>query len=695
MADEEPQPQSIAERIARLKVSQVGQPHQPTSTPKPNGLAGKARAPPPPTPARPNGYNRAVSTNNPPLADHGDHVSNRAIGNQPEEFHPDMASANGMDGISRPALPARTSTQSSQASLGPKLPARTTTAASPALPPRRPSEMTLSRKASNDSVSSMGTTHSSMSMRSNGTSITSRSERYAIRAPEFNQAALPPLPPKRTKEEVQAHEQKYNAIRPGGSTSSSLSSVFRKSSAPNIPTRPQLPGRPTLPARTSVRQEQATPIREEAQSEPPVRRAQAPPPPKRSALTMGFGNPSQPKQEPTSPMLAIGGVPPPIPTSSRPDLAALQASKPTSNGTPAPSLQGSGAGSCLHCRDFSGPDNHAARFPRQSLPSTDIGWLAHQLTSPFPSLTDKARVIFTWLHHNVAYDVVALCNNAVKSSTPQSTIASGLAVCEGYAGLFAALGVKAGLEVIVLHGASKGGSHRQIRPGESIPPFKSTHAWNVCRIDGGEWKLIDSCWGAGNTDTSSQTYTASFKPHHFTQSNIDFGRSHFPTDNSQQFREDGCVQPYEEYVRGTKTGTQATTYSGFTNEEGLSESSFGPTINPIVLSQQGPTTRFTFQKVCPHWDPVRHGRGPYYLYILNLESLEGTDRNGIPFQQSDGVWWCDVPTTDLGRSGQKVQIYTVTSFDNRDGRGLTLQEYTQRKNRVGRSFGGVAKWEIG
>jgi hypothetical protein len=194
---------------------------------------------------------------------------------------------------------------------------------------------------------------------------------------------------------------------------------------------------------------------------------------------MGFGNPSQPKQEPANPTLAIGGVPPPIPTSSRPDLAALQASKPTSNGTSAPSLQGSGAGSCLHCRDFSGPDNHAARFSRESIPSTDIGWLAHQLTSPFPSKTDKARVIFAWLHHNVAYDVVAFYNNAVKSSTPQSTMASGLAVCEGYAGLFAALGVKAGLEVIVVSGGSKGYGHTQVQPGEAIPPFKSTHAWNA------------------------------------------------------------------------------------------------------------------------------------------------------------------------------------------------------------------------
>jgi transglutaminase-like putative cysteine protease len=554
--------------------------------------------------------------------------------------------------------------------------------------------MTLSRKASNDSVSSMGTTHSSISMRSNGTSITSRSERYAVRAPEFNPAALPPLPPKRTKEEVQAHDQKYNAIRPGGSNSSSLSSVFRKSSAPNIPTRPQLPGRPTLPSRTSVRQEQTTPVPEETQSEPPARRAQAPPPPRRSALTMGFGNPSQPKQEPSNPTLAIEAVPPPIPTSSRPDLAALQASKPMSNGTPTPQQDG-GAGFCLHCRDFSGPDNHAARFPRESIPSTDIGWLAHQLTSPFPSKTDKARVIFAWLHHNVAYDVVAFYNNAVKSSTPQSTMASGLAVCEGYAGLFAALGMKAGLEVIVVSGGSKGYGHTQVQPGEAIPPFKSTHAWNACRIDGGEWKLIDPCWGAGNVSGAGQPYNKQFSPHHFTQSNDDFGRSHFPSDNSKQFRNDGRIKTYEEYARGSKSGTEATIFGGFLNEEGLSEGSFQPKANPIILSQQGPTTRFMFQKICPHWNPVRNGSGQYYIYILNLDAMEqDRSRNGIPFQQANGVWWCDVPTADLGRPGQKAHICAVTEFDGRDGRGLTLQEFRERKNMVGQSFGGVAQWEI-
>jgi hypothetical protein len=359
-------------------------------------------------------------------------------------------------------------------------------------------------------------------------------------------------------------------------------------------------------------------------------------------------------------------------------------------GATASTQNAGGGGSCLKCRDFSGPDNHAARFPRESIPSNDVGWLAHQLTSPFPNATDKARAIFTWLHHNIAYDVVALRNNAVKPSTPQSTLSSGLAVCEGYAGLFAALAVKVGLEAVVVGGASKGGDYQQQGPNDRVPPFQSDHAWNACRFDDGNWHLIDPCWGAG-TVNPGEPYKKGFNPRRFTESNIDFGRSHFPTDNSKQYREDGTLLSWEAFSRGHQTGTQATVYPGESGEEGLAPPSFAPLTNPIVRAHQGPSTRFMFQKVCPHWDPVRCGRGQYYLYVLHLKGLDGTDRNHIPFEQGDGVWWCDVPTADLGDG---ANIYSVTNFDGRDGRGLTLQEYRQRKGRVGMSFGGVAAWNV-
>lgn len=350
---------------------------------------------------------------------------------------------------------------------------------------------------------------------------------------------------------------------------------------------------------------------------------------------------------------------------------------------------------CLHCRDFSGPDNHAARFPRQSIPSQDVGWLAHQLTAPFDSLTDKARAIFTWHHHNIAYDTVAFFGNNVKSSTPQSTLASGLAVCEGYAGLFAALAMKAGLEAFVISGNSKGFGHTPLKLGQPLPAYKAGHAWNAVRIDGGEWKLIDPCWGSGNVVGNSQTYNKHFSPERFTQSNNEFGLDHFPGDKSKQFREDGRIVEWEEYITGNKNGCGADFFSGYVSEEGLDKTTFLPRDHNISLSSlPGATVRFLFQKICPHSDPVRNGRGPYYLYVLALDGLDGTQRNHVPFETNGSVWWCDVPVADLGKPGGKAQIYTVTSFDGGEGRGVTIQRYRERKGRCAMAFGGVCKWQV-
>lgn len=687
-------------------------------------------------------------------------------------------------------------------------------------------------------MSSLATTRSSVSGMSNATSITSQGgERYTIRAPDYDPSALPKLPPKRTREEKEAADMQYAGLRPLRQTKSTPKvAQVAKGTTPPPPSRQAVIPPPALPRRESQvpsnQNQQAieAPPPRPARAEPPPppnRHEPAPPPrPRVSALSWGMNKDSgtnssvqNPRPTPNQDVQS-NGAPPPIPMGSKPDLAALQASKPKMNGAsaaPSPSKPveiASGAhlsqilsssqvvivdfyadycgpckniaptyeslcsqcsrpnqvtfckvnrparedlygqygvnamptflffkdgqeidrmvgaseqgldyvvkelirdvkpvpqslpssqaaitpnpppGSCLHCRDFSGPDNHAARFPRESLPSSDLGWLAHQLTAPFPSYTDKARAIFTWLHHNVAYDVVAFFGNNVQPSTPQKTLNTGLAVCEGYAALFTALAVKVGLESVVVGGNGKGYGHSPLQPGQPVPPYSAGHAWNAVKIDNGEWKLIDCCWGAGTVNGPGQPYKKGFAPERFTQSNNDFGLDHFPEDSSKQFRTDGRTMSWEEYILGNKNGCGADFFSGFVAEEGLSSKTFQPVSGKIALAQQGPTVRFAFQKICPHWDPVRCGKGPYYLYVLHLEGLDGTQRNHVPFETNGDVWWCDVPARDLGRPGQKAQIYTVTKFDNKDGRGLTIEEYRRKKGRVGYSFGGVCKWEV-
>ncbi len=687
-------PQSIADRIAALKLNQVGLQGPPAYENATNGTNGRGRPPPPPVPVRPNLPARpelparTQSSNIPPAQDYAT-VYNGGIHNLPEESQPD----------GRPTLPPRTSTQSSKT---PALPPRNLTK-SPALPPRtpsvdsrRPSDYSLARKDSNESVSSVATGRSSVSGISTGASD-------RVRVPAYDPTSLPPLPQKRTKAEKDAYYEKYHSATPKRPLKPTKSSpAVPQLPAANIPAVPSRPDarKSSLPARADGAQQRQI---EPAPSPPPVRREIVPPPPKRSALSMGFGEskntveavPPLPAAQP-KPVIQVdgNGGPPPVPTGTRPDLNALQASKPKVNGVHAVPNAGS-FGSCLLCRDYSSPDNHAAKFPRQTLPSTDIGWLAQQLTASFPTATDKARTLFTWLHHNIAYDTVAFFNNNVKPSTPQSTLDSGLAVCEGYAGLFAALAMKVGLEAVVISGHGKGFGYAELAPGSPLPTYSAGHAWNAVKIDGGQWKLIDCCWGAGAVGGKGQPYQKRFAPQRFTQSNDEFGLDHFPGDSTKQFRNDTRTMSWEEYITGNKNGSGAFFYDGYVAEEGLDKTTFRPAEKRICSSQQpDPTVRFSFQKVCPHWDPVRCGKGPYYLYILHLEGLDGTKRNHIPFQTNGDVWWCDAAVQDLGQPGKKARICVVCDFNGGSGRGLTVDRYKEMKGRCGMSFGFVCEWQI-
>jgi len=260
--------------------------------------------------------------------------------------------------------------------------------------------------------------------------------------------------------------------------------------------------------------------------------------------------------------------------------------------------------------------------------------------------------------------------------------------------------MKAGLEAYVVSGHGKGYGYSKLKAGEPLPAYNAGHAWNAVKLDDslgcgpGQWKLIDACWGAGHLGAGN-LYEQKFSPWRFTQSNDDFGLDHYPGDVTKQFRNDGRQVTWEEYITGNKNGCGAQFFSGYTSGEGIHEPSFRPAFSPIVLAQQGPTVRFSFQKVCPHWTPEKNGKGAHYLYTLAIDAQEGdNEKNHRPFETNGEVWWCDVPVRDLGRAGQEVKVLAVTEYKGRDGRGVTIGEYREGMGRTMLMWAFVAKWVI-
>ncbi|KAL8730342.1 MAG: hypothetical protein Q9166_004107 [cf. Caloplaca sp. 2 TL-2023] len=677
MAAEPPQAQSIHARIAALNLGHVGRAPI-TATPTDEGPI--SRPPPPP---------RSQTTNLPATLSNGHNISN-GIGNEPNgERHggllpPPTIIRTGQKKQPPPALPPR----------------KQTSQPSPALPPRRPSA-SLQRRDSTESISSTISTISALSAGTNGTARTPGSRTPSMDAgrklaPVFDQSTLPPLPPKRTPEQVEKRYHDIERSRMGLKPTKSTPNVttVEVASPPSLPTRPS-----QRPPQTTARKESTEVVRKLPPEKPPVM-------PARSALSFGMNkvqkaDAADAVNGSTLSTVTANGGPPPLPQFSKPDLSKLLTTKPKPGTQSQYSFQPASA-ACLCCRDFSAPDNHAAKFPRETVPS--IPWLATQLASPFTSLIDQARAIFTWLHHNIAYDVVAFCNNAVKPSTPANTLATGLAVCEGYAGLFTAIASNAGLESLVVSGHGKGAGFHPLQPGQPIPAEYSTHAWNAVKIDNGEWKLIDPCWGAGSVCLRDQKYNRRFAARHFTMDNNEFGLRHFPTNKSLFHRTDGRQQiPWEEYILGpggVSAPMPVQVYEGVAQDEGISETKVFPSTHHISVSNLSPNsndmTHFQFERVCAHWDPERNGKGKPYPFVLGIHNADGRGSDGYRVFETDGRrWWCDVETKALGKKGERVNMYTIEVVDGKGARGMSVDECKKVFGRKSWSGGGgIASWEL-
>ena len=287
----------------------------------------------------------------------------------------------------------------------------------------------------------------------------------------------------------------------------------------------------------------------------------------------------------------------------------------------------------------------------------------------------------------------------LQRSTPASTIASGLAVCEGYAALFSAMALHIGLEAIVVTGHGAGFGYTAPKPGEPIPPPNPTgHAWNAVRIDNGEWKLIDVCWGAGHVN--SEQYFKHFNPACFTMTNEDFGLKHFPREQNHFFRSDGRIPTWEEYYVGPDgPGEKVTVFTGCVEDHGFNPATILPKKKAIAVSRNSganPKSRIQFQmeKYCPHWNPVKNGKGLPYQYVLSVGGKDGREKKMVMFKTNGQFWWVDMAIEDLGCAGQTVSVYSVKSMNGADGRGLTFEKVRDGLGRSAMGFGGVAQWQL-
>ncbi|KAL2120414.1 hypothetical protein VTJ04DRAFT_4441 [Mycothermus thermophilus] len=707
---EEPRFTTLKERIAALNQQKNFQAA---------GPPGPAiRKPPPPPPPRPA---RTQSETQP------EHVENVAAdarahdaGSAPSPVLPPRPVRPAAES-KPPPLPRRTTTD--EQINPPPLPTRQTAPAAPPQLPPRPvravsAQVPSNRRTSGDSDASGPSSLSKPSLsRSKTVASTTPSDNTQRRRlpPTLDQAKLPPLPPSR-REAAEKAKSAANTTQPSQSNG-----VANGSKPPSLP-----PRLPTRPSRSSLK-----PDADAAEPAPalPVRKLPPPPPavdntnpkPKpKSALEWGF----RPNRRSPSP--------PPLPLSTRPTADQIEAAIAAPRIPPRPSTS-QPQSSCLLCRDFSAPDAIAAQHPTSAIPpharSDPVAYLAHVLCSPFPSATDKARAIFTWCHHNIDYDVDGFFGRRAISCqrSPADTIFSGSAVCEGYARVYQSIAQRAGLECLVVSGHGKGFGFKDLKESDPIPPPDiSGHAWNAVRIDGGRWKLIDPCWGAGAVSNDAGVgpkYTRRFAPEFFTMPNRKFAWRHHPENPQHWFlNEDGDGQgpdrlTWEEYVLGPAgLKGEPAQWMSTASREGLDPTAVEPAGKHIHLSHYSANgvVQFRVRRVCPHWTPERNGPGPALLMALRLPPPSSPQQHGsFPFLNGQtkktkkdmlllqdlggGCFGIDVPAADLmdAAPGQReVVLVAIDKVDGLSARGMTPQQWMEKWGRCGFHLEYLVRWEM-
>lgn len=148
--------------------------------------------------------------------------------------------------------------------------------------------------------------------------------------------------------------------------------------------------------------------------------------------------------------------------------------------------------------------------------------LAEHLVKPAANDQEKARALFRWITDRVGYDMDALHTEHPGETRPEAVLRGRKARCFGYAGLFAALARRAGLETTIIPGFCKG-----VPAADENRPFRPNHAWNAVKIDG-RWQFVDATLGAGYV--RGQFFRKVFQEQFFMPLPQHLVLTHFPLD---------------------------------------------------------------------------------------------------------------------------------------------------------------------
>lgn len=175
-------------------------------------------------------------------------------------------------------------------------------------------------------------------------------------------------------------------------------------------------------------------------------------------------------------------------------------------------------------KNYRAIDKRAVEAPNAEKAS--ITRLAAYLTASAKDDYEKARAIYSWITHHVAYSDSTVSNGWLGTSEnklnqqAENVLKNSSAVCEGFANLYKALCTAADLKAEIVTGVVK-------QENGEVSDFG--HAWNAVQL-AGQWYLTDPTWGAGYADYWTGRFVQEYQEAYFLMPAEKMIQNHLPDD---------------------------------------------------------------------------------------------------------------------------------------------------------------------
>ncbi len=154
---------------------------------------------------------------------------------------------------------------------------------------------------------------------------------------------------------------------------------------------------------------------------------------------------------------------------------------------------------------------------------------AKELTQNCRTDAQKADAIYHWITTNLYYDWDGVNSETLPPASPYEVYTGKLAVCEGFATLFAEMMNAVGVPCVAFHGAANtdplGVFKDSVSSWTKEEYDQVDHAWNAAYV-GGQWLYYDPTWDCGNKKTGGKLIKGEAGKHYFGLTPEQFASNH-------------------------------------------------------------------------------------------------------------------------------------------------------------------------